>query len=40
MNMKAELKVEYKCPWCGTVFQNGKDLDAHAREHYAECSLT
>jgi hypothetical protein len=46
MNMKAELKTEfkpefktglkaeYKCPWCGTNFQNGKDLDAHARKHY------
>ena len=34
-----KTKAEYKCPWCGSDFQNGKDLDAHAREHYAKCNL-
>jgi uncharacterized C2H2 Zn-finger protein len=35
--MKAELKVEYKCPWCGMVLENGKDLDNHAKDHYVVC---
>jgi len=30
------MKYEFKCPWCGTNFENGKDLDAHARDHYAK----
>jgi uncharacterized C2H2 Zn-finger protein len=30
------MKFEFKCPWCGTDFQNGKDLDLHARDHYSK----
>jgi uncharacterized C2H2 Zn-finger protein len=29
-----KMKAEFKCPWCGNGFQNGKDLDTHARGHY------
>jgi len=28
------MKAEFKCPWCGSDFRNGKNLDTHAREHY------
>ena len=29
------MKIEFKCPWCGIDFQNRKELDSHARDHYA-----
>jgi hypothetical protein len=32
--MKAELKFQYKCPWCGLELENGKELEAHAKNHY------
>jgi hypothetical protein len=25
-----------KVPWCGTNFQEAKELDAHARNHYSK----
>ncbi|MFB3889544.1 MAG: hypothetical protein ACE14S_08635 [Candidatus Bathyarchaeia archaeon] len=28
------MKAEFKCPWCGNSFRNGRDLDAHAKSHY------
>ena len=33
------MKVEFKCPWCGTDFQNGKELDTHAKKHYREATI-
>jgi uncharacterized C2H2 Zn-finger protein len=27
---------ELKCPWCGINFQNAKELDNHARNHYCK----
>jgi uncharacterized C2H2 Zn-finger protein len=27
---------ELKCPWCGTNFQDAKELDVHARNHYSK----
>jgi uncharacterized C2H2 Zn-finger protein len=30
---------ELKCPWCGTNFQNAKELDIHARKHYCKESI-
>jgi hypothetical protein len=30
------MNTDFKCPWCGTDFQNGRDLDTHARDHYAK----
>jgi len=30
------VKEELKCPWCGTNFQNAKELAAHARDHYSK----
>ena len=30
------MKIQLKCPWCGTEFDNGKDLNNHAKSHYAE----
>jgi uncharacterized protein (DUF2225 family) len=28
------VKKKFRCPWCGTNFQTGQELDAHARIHY------
>jgi uncharacterized protein (UPF0212 family) len=27
---------ELKCPWCGTNFENARELDVHARNHYCK----
>ena len=32
------MKAQFKCPWCGTAFENGKELDLHARDHYSKCN--
>jgi hypothetical protein len=34
--MKAQTKLEYKCPWCGSDFESGQELNEHAKEHYHE----
>jgi uncharacterized C2H2 Zn-finger protein len=30
------METLYKCPWCGAIFENGKDLHLHAKEHYTK----
>jgi hypothetical protein len=30
------MKPELKCPWCGSNFGNKRDLESHARNHYAK----
>jgi hypothetical protein len=30
------MKTHLKCPWCGLTFENGKDLNNHAKGHYVE----
>jgi uncharacterized C2H2 Zn-finger protein len=32
------METLYKCPWCGHVFENGKDLHLHAKKHYNQTS--
>jgi hypothetical protein len=34
------MELKFKCPWCGTDFEDGKELDSHAREHYLKCTAT
>jgi hypothetical protein len=30
------VKEELKCPWWDTSFQDAKELDKHARNHYSK----
>jgi hypothetical protein len=30
------MKEELKCPWCGINFEDAKELDEHARNHYTK----
>src|SRR4030042_5745243 len=30
------VKEKFKCPWCGTNFRNGRQLDTHAKDHYSK----
>jgi hypothetical protein len=30
------VKEELKCPWCGGNSEDAKELDEHARNHYAK----
>jgi uncharacterized protein (DUF2225 family) len=32
--LQVMVMEELKCPWCGTNFQNARELDMHARNHY------
>lgn len=27
---------DFECPWCGTQFEEGKELEAHAKNHYVK----
>jgi uncharacterized C2H2 Zn-finger protein len=30
------VKEELRCPWCGSNFEDTKELDMHARNHYVK----
>jgi uncharacterized C2H2 Zn-finger protein len=32
------MKDDFECPWCGSTFEDSKELHLHAQKHY-ESSL-
>lgn len=32
------MSDRFECPWCGNTFSSGRELDIHARKHYAEAT--
>jgi hypothetical protein len=28
------MKDDFECPWCGSNFENNKELHLHAQKHY------
>jgi len=31
-----QKEEEFECPWCGTHFKDGRELDLHAKNHYVK----
>jgi hypothetical protein len=34
VSLMVTMKDDYECPWCGSNFEDSKELDLHARKHY------